>query len=80
MLPPPCLAPTALWTVAALFVFGALNATYDVAMNAQGAELEVRMDRPIMSSLHGGFSLGGLMGRVVQQRGRKPVCARPHTC
>ena len=62
MLPLPVLAPTALWTAVALFVFGALNATLDVAMNAQGAELEVRMDRPIMSSLHGGFSLGGLMG------------------
>jgi len=62
MLPLPVLAPSALWTAAALFVFGALNATLDVAMNAQGAELEVRMDRPIMSSLHGGFSLGGLLG------------------
>lgn len=62
MLPVPVLAPSALLAAVALFVFGALNATLDVAMNAQGAELEMRMQRPIMSSLHGAFSLGGLAG------------------
>src|SRR5690349_8699899 len=62
MLPLPVLAPSAVLAAAALFVFSALNATLDVAMNAQGAELEIRMQRPIMSSLHGMFSLGGLAG------------------
>jgi MFS family permease len=62
MLPLPVLAPSAALAAVALFVFGALNATLDVAMNAQGAELEMRMQRPIMSSLHGAFSLGGLAG------------------
>jgi MFS family permease len=61
-LPLPVLAPSATLAAVALFVFGALNATLDVAMNAQGAELEMRMQRPIMSSLHGAFSLGGLAG------------------
>jgi hypothetical protein len=59
-LPLPVLAPSATLAAVALFIFGALNATLDVAMNAQGAELEMRMQRPIMSSLHGAFSLGGL--------------------
>jgi len=61
-LPLPVLAPTAWLAAAALFVFGVLNATLDVAMNAQGAELEHRVQRPIMSSFHGCFSLGGLAG------------------
>jgi hypothetical protein len=62
VLPLPVLAPTAWLAAAALFVFGILNATLDVAMNAQGAELEHRIARPIMSSFHGCFSLGGLAG------------------
>src|SRR6185295_7800865 len=61
-LPAPVLAPTALLAALALFVFGVLNATLDVAMNAQAAELERRYARPIMSSFHGCFSLGGLAG------------------
>ncbi len=62
MLPLPVLLANT-WLVAlALFVFGALNAILDVAMNAQGAELEQRMARPIMSSFHGWYSTGGLTG------------------
>jgi len=59
MLPLPVIASSVSFAAIALFVFGVLNATLDVAMNAQGAELEMRMDKPIMSSLHGGSSLGG---------------------
>ena len=62
VLPLPVLVPSATLAALALFVFGGLNAMLDVAMNAQGAELEMRMQRPIMSSLHGAFSLGGLAG------------------
>jgi MFS family permease len=62
LLPLPVIAPSALLCALALFVFGIVNAVLDVAMNAQGAELEMRMERPIMSSLHGGWSLGGLAG------------------
>ena len=62
VLPLPVLAPSAALAAVALFLFGGLNATLDVAMNAQGAELEQRMARPIMSSFHGCFSLGGLAG------------------
>jgi hypothetical protein len=34
----------------------------DVAMNAHGVRVERRLGRPVMSSYHGMFSLGGLVG------------------
>ena len=41
---------------------GAANGGLDVAMNAQGAAVERRAGKLIFSSLHAGFSLGGLVG------------------
>jgi hypothetical protein len=46
----------------ALFVYGALAAMMDVAMNAQGVEVEQAMRRPTMSRFHGMFSLGAMLG------------------
>ena len=34
----------------------------DVAMNTQAAEVETARGRPTMSSFHGFFSVGGLVG------------------
>jgi fucose permease len=51
--------------MAALFVLGACNGGLDVAMNAQAALVEQRYDRPIMSSFHGLWSIGGLIGAAV---------------
>ena len=48
-----------------LALYGAANATYDVAVNAQAATLEARYRKPIMASLHGCFSLGGMAGALV---------------
>ncbi|MFN5080692.1 MAG: MFS transporter [Burkholderiales bacterium] len=48
-----------------LLLFGAATAANDVAVNAQAAMLEVRMSRPIMGSVHGSFSLGGLTGAMI---------------
>jgi len=56
--------PTPLWLFPALVVFGAANSLFDVAMNAQASLLEQRSARPIMSSLHGLFSVGGLAGAL----------------
>lgn len=52
-----------LW-VLALFMafFGAMAGSMDVAMNAQAVEIERRLDRAIMSSSHGFWSLGGFIG------------------
>ncbi len=46
----------------ALFLFGASLGTLDVAMNIHGAEVEGRERRPLMSSFHALFSVGGLFG------------------
>ncbi len=46
----------------ALFIFGVCNGAMDVAMNAHGVSVEKLFGKPIMSSLHGLFSLGGLVG------------------
>ena len=43
-----------------LFGFGASSGVLDVAMNANGVAVEKLYGRPIMSSLHGMFSLGGV--------------------
>ncbi len=47
---------------AALVVFGAANGSMDVAMNAHGVAVERLLGKPIMSSLHACWSLGGLAG------------------
>lgn len=64
-LPLLALAPNLPLLFAALLLFGFGNGGMDVAMNAQGAEVEHRLRTPIMSSLHGFFSLGGLLGAAV---------------
>ncbi|MER7664949.1 MULTISPECIES: MFS transporter [unclassified Streptomyces] len=58
----PALAPNLLGLCAALFVFGATAGMSDVAMNALGVEIENRLDRSIMSGLHGMWSAGALIG------------------
>lgn len=58
----PALAPNLLGLCAALFVYGATSGMSDVVMNALGVELENRLDRSIMSGLHGMWSAGALVG------------------
>ncbi|WP_372398046.1 MFS transporter [Azospirillum sp. HJ39] len=62
LLPLPALVPDVVTLCIVLALFGASGGTMDVAMNAQGALVERRLGRPIMSSLHGMWSLGGLAG------------------
>ncbi|WP_020653974.1 MFS transporter [Massilia niastensis] len=47
---------------AAAFLFGVSNGALDVAMNANASEVETARGLPTMSSFHGFFSLGGLVG------------------
>ncbi len=52
-----------LWVLALFMaVFGAMAGCMDVAMNAQAVEIERKLDRAIMSSSHGFWSLGGFFG------------------
>ena len=60
--PLPVLAPSVPLLAVALFVFGALNGAMDVSMNAHGVTLERSLGKPITSSLHAGWSIGGLFG------------------
>jgi predicted MFS family arabinose efflux permease len=48
----------------ALFIFGCGVGMIDVAMNAHGIQVQNLYGRPIMSSLHGLFSVGGLLGSL----------------
>ncbi|GAA3502200.1 MFS transporter [Streptomyces prasinosporus] len=58
----PSLAPNLLTLCLALFVYGAAAGMSDVAMNALGVEVENRLDKSIMSGLHGMWSAGALIG------------------
>ncbi|MFJ5231214.1 MFS transporter [Kitasatospora sp. NPDC088391] len=57
----PALVPNLATLCLALFLYGATAGMSDVAMNAQGVEVEERLGRSIMSGLHGMWSLGGLV-------------------
>ncbi len=62
MLPLTALAPNpyVLWGV--LFLFGMSQVGMDVAMNAEGVAVERRAGRPMLSSFHGTWSIGGVSG------------------
>jgi MFS family permease len=60
-LPLPGLAPNLVLLVLSLMLLGAANGVLDVSMNTQAVAVEKRYRRPIMSTFHGVFSLGGLV-------------------
>lgn len=59
MLPLPLLATSPYMLAGILFVFGAGTGAMDVSMNAHGVAIQERLGRPVMSSFHGGWSVGG---------------------
>lgn len=61
----PGLAQNAWGVGAALFVLGLGNGVMDIAMNDQAVVVERRWGKPIMSSFHAFFSVGGAVGSVV---------------
>jgi MFS family permease len=75
----PALARNAAMLAVALFVFGGGAAAMDVAMNAQGVEVEKELGAPTMSRFHGMFSLGAMIGAgiggAMASRGVTPL---PH--
>jgi MFS family permease len=67
---PPALVAAALAStlpalIAALAAMGASNSVIDVALNAQGIELERRAHRSLLSGLHSGHSFGVLAGGLI---------------
>lgn len=58
----PALVPNALLLWLSLALYGTANSAMDVSMNAQGAAVEERYGRPIMSSFHGLWSAGSIAG------------------
>ena len=58
------LLPSTVAMTITLFLFGSAIGAIDVAMNAHGIQVQNLYSRPIMSSLHGLFSVGGLFGSL----------------
>lgn len=55
--------PGAVWLFAAgLFVAGAADAAVDTAQNAQGLRVQSLLGRPVLTSMHAGWSLGAAAG------------------
>jgi MFS family permease len=73
----PALAVNVVTLGLALAGFGAALGILDVAMNAHGVAVQDRLGRSVMSSLHGWFSIGGLLGSLAgggaQARGLSPL-------
>jgi MFS family permease len=61
----PVLAPGFGTLIAAALLLGAANGATDVAMNTQASTVERSYGRPVMSSFHACFSLGGMAGALI---------------
>lgn len=73
----PLYAPSPLTLGLALLILGLANGLLDVSMNAHGAAIERSLHRPTMSSLHGAWSVGGLVGAGLAAIGNA-LGADPH--
>ncbi len=62
MLLAPAFAPNLPLLVLALFGFGSVHGTLNVAMNANAVEVQRAWQRPIISSFHAVYSIGGFVG------------------
>ncbi|WP_066368488.1 MFS transporter [Herbidospora mongoliensis] len=58
----PAVAPGLIGLAAALLAFGVVHGVLDVSMNANAVIVERHYARPIMSSFHAVFSVGGFLG------------------
>ncbi|WP_305785652.1 MFS transporter [Symbioplanes lichenis] len=64
LLVPPGLARNLATLAAALFLFGAVHGTLNIAMNANAIEVQRAWGSPIMSSFHAIYSIGGFLGAI----------------
>jgi MFS family permease len=61
----PGYAPSLPIVMIALFLLGMSNGSTDVLMNGHASYIETRAGRPIMSSFHAAWSIGGLIGAAL---------------
>lgn len=59
------LAPSLAWLAAALFGFGLVHGGLNIAMNANGVEVQRVMGKPIITSFHATYSIGGFLGALL---------------
>lgn len=59
------LVPSTLFLFLLFILMGMSAGILDVSMNIQAAAVEKKYDKPIMSSFHGVFSAGGLIGALI---------------
>jgi predicted MFS family arabinose efflux permease len=64
-LPLPILAPSFPLLILGMIFMGASNGLMDVSMNTQAVSIERGLQKPIISSFHALYSLGGLVGASV---------------
>ena len=65
LLIPPAFAPDLGVLMLCLFCFGLIHGTLNVAMNAYAVEVQRDAGRPIMSSFHAVYSIGGFVGAAI---------------
>lgn len=58
----PILAPTYGWLFLSMILVGVSTGSMDIAMNASAAAIEKRFSQVIMSTCHGMWSIGGMVG------------------
>ncbi|MEH1124290.1 MFS transporter [Micromonospora sp. CPCC 206061] len=61
----PALAVDVVSLAAALFAFGAVHGSLNIAMNAHAVEVQRAWGKPIMSSFHAVYSVGGFLGAAI---------------
>ncbi|MBZ6176239.1 MFS transporter [Streptomyces olivaceus] len=65
LLVPPAYVGSLAGLAAALFLFGLTHGTLNIAMNANAVHVQEAYGRPIMSSFHAVYSIGGFLGAAV---------------
>lgn len=58
-------APSLLLLSLSLFTFGGIHGALNIAMNANGVEVQRAWERPILTSFHAIYSLGGFLGAAI---------------
>lgn len=61
----PAFAPSLVTLAGSLVLFGIVHGALNIAMNANAVEVERAWQRPLMSSFHAVYSIGGFLGAAI---------------